>query len=117
MFTRGIWCTCVALGALFISCSTHSQEKNGAAHQYLQRHGVPCLFVLKDGSPDDLGEFVTCEDGREWALFWIENEIAYVQPTTRQLYKWDREVYISYPELYGGSKQTVYDELPAGGRP
>ena len=117
MFTRGIWWTCVALGALFPSCSTYSQELNGVALQFLQRHGVPCLFVLKVGNSDGLDEVATCQDGREWALLWIEDEIAFVQPTTRELYKWDRGVYVSYPELYGGSKRTTYVELAAGDRP
>jgi hypothetical protein len=50
-------------------------------------------------------------------LLWIEDEIALLQPTTRELYKWDRGVYISYPELYGGSKRTTYVELAAGDGP
>ena len=117
MFMHGIWSTCVALGVLFLSCSTYSRDLNGIAHQYLQRHGVPCLFVLKVGGPHDLGEVATCQDGREWALFWLEDEIAFVQPTTRELYKWDWEVYLSYPELYGGSKRTAHNELSAGDGP
>ena len=60
-----------------------------------------------------MGEVATCQDGREWALFWLEDEIAFVQPTTRELYKWDREVYIAYPALYGGSKLVAYVELSA----
>ena len=117
MFTRGIWSTCVALGAFFPSCSTYSQELNGVALQFLQRHGVPCPFVLKVGSTNGLDEVATCQDGREWALFWIEDEIAYVHPQTRELYKWDSEVYIAYPELYGGSKRTTHVELAAGDGP
>ena len=117
MFRRGFWCTFVVLGALFLSCSTYSQELNGAAHRFLQRHGVPCRFILKVGSPHDLGEVVTCQDGREWALFWLEDEIAFVQPTTRELYKWNREIYMSYPELYGGSKRTAYNQPPDGDGP
>jgi hypothetical protein len=116
MFTLGIWWTC-ALGTLFLSCSTYSQELNGVALQFLQRHGVPCLIVRDVGSPQDLGEVVTCQDGREWALFWIEDEIAFVHPQTREFYKWDREVYLSYPELYSGSKRTAYAELPVGDGP
>jgi len=115
--THGIWCTGVALGTLFLSCSTYSQELNGVFHQYLQRHGVPCRFVVKAGNPDGLVDVAICQDGREWALFWLEDEIAFVQPTTRELYKWDREVYLSYPELYCGSKQTAYAELPVGDGP
>jgi hypothetical protein len=42
--TLTIWWTCIALGTLFLSCSTHAQELNGVAHKFLQRHGVPaCL--------------------------------------------------------------------------
>jgi hypothetical protein len=116
MFTRGIWWTCVVLGALFPSCSTYSQELNSVALQFLQRHGVPCLFVLKVGSTNGLDEVATCQDGREWALLWIEDEIAFLRATTRELYKWDRDVYISHPELYG-SKRTTYVELAAGDSP
>jgi hypothetical protein len=114
MFKHGIWWTCVALGALILSGSTYSQELNSVAHQFLKRHGVPCLFVLKvSSSPHGLGEFATCQDGREWVLFWLEDEIAFVHSRTREPYKWDREVYISYPELYGGSQRTA-DERLAG---
>ena len=107
MIKYGIWCTLVALGTLFLSCRIYSQELNSVALRFLQRHGVPCLSVLNGDSPRDLGEVVTCQDGREWALFWLEDEIAFVQPTTRELYKWDREVYMSYPEVYGRSKLTA----------
>ena len=117
MFTRGIWWTCFALGALFLSCSAYAQELNSVFLQYLQRQGVPCLFVLKTGNPGDLADVATCQDGREWALFWLEGEIAYVHPQTRELYKWDREVYISYPEPYGGSNRTAYVVPSAGGGP
>ena len=114
MFAHRILCTCVALGMLLLSSGAYSQELS-VAHQYLQRHGVPCLFVVKVATPDALGDVVTCQDGREWALFWLEDEIAFVQTQTRELYNWDPEVYISYPKLYGGSKQTAYDELAAAG--
>ena len=117
MFMHGIWSTCVALGALFLSCSTYSRELNGVAHQYLKRHGIPCLFVLKVGSsPHGLGEVATCQDGREWALFWLEDEIAFVHPRTREPYKWDRQIYLSHPEIFSGP--NLNDEnpiLPSGG--
>jgi hypothetical protein len=116
MFTHGIWKTCVALGVLFPSCSTYSQELNGVAQQYLQRHGVPCLFVLKVGSPHDLGEVATCQDGREWALFWLEDEIAFVNPQTGECYKWDRQIYMSYPEIYLGPNLSNENQiLPSDG--
>ena len=65
---------------LFLSCSTYAQELNGVAQKFLQRHGVPCLFVLKVGSPGDMEEVATCQDKREWALFWLEGEIAFLHP-------------------------------------
>ena len=99
---RGLWWTSVALAALVLSGSAQAQDLNGVAHQFLQRHGVPCLRVLKVGSPRDLGEIATCQDGREWALFWLEDEIALIQPQTGDAYKWDREVYRSHPELFAG---------------
>jgi hypothetical protein len=108
MLTRGIWGIGVTLAALVFSCSSHSQELNAVAREYLQRHRVPCLLVLKVGIPEALGEVATCQDGREWALFWLEDEIAFVQPTTHELYKWDREVYLSYPALYGSTKAPAY---------
>jgi len=117
MFTPAIRFTSVALGSLFLSCSGYSQDLDRVAHQFLQRHGVPCPFVVKVSSTNGLDEIATCQDDREWALFWIENEIAYVHPQTRELYKWDSEVSIAYPELYGGSKRTAYAELPAGDGP
>ena len=98
----GLWCTSIALAALFFSGSAQAQDLNGVAHQFLQRHGVPCLRVLKVGSPRDLGERATCQDGREWVLFWLEDEIAFVHPRTGDAYKWDRQVHLSHPELYGG---------------
>jgi len=103
MSRHGIWWTCVALGALFLSCSSYSQELNRVAQQYLQRHGVPCSFVLKVDSPHGLDEVAACQDGREWALFWLEDEIAFVHPQTHELYKWDRQIDMSHPEIYSGT--------------
>ena len=100
--TPGLRWTSVALATLFLSGSAWAQDLNGVAHQFLQRHGVPCPRVLTVGSPRDLGEVATCQDGREWALFWLEDEIAFIQPQTGDAYKWDREVYRAHPELYAG---------------
>ena len=47
----------------------------------------------------------TCQDGREWVLFWLENEIAFVQPETRELYKWQWELNELYPQLYNVHKR------------
>jgi hypothetical protein len=98
--TPGLWGTSIAFAALFLSCSAYAQDLNGVAHQFLQRHGVPCLRVLHVGSPRDMGEVATCQDGREWALLWLEDEIAFVQPQTGDAYKWDRDTYMSHPELF-----------------
>lgn len=98
----GIRGTGLALAALILSFSACAQDLNSVAHRFLQRHGVPCRSVLKVGSPLDLGEVATCDDGRDWALFWLEDEIAFIHPRTREAYRWDREIYLSYPELYGG---------------
>ena len=62
--TLTIWWTCIALEALFFSRTTYSQELNDVAHKFLQRHGVPCLFGLKVGSPGDMGEVATCQHER-----------------------------------------------------
>ena len=102
METLLVTLTSVALAALFLSGSAQAQDLNGVAHQFLQRHGVPCLRVLKVGSPRDLGERATCQDGREWALFWLEDEIAFVHPQTRESYRWDRAIYRAHPEIFTG---------------
>ena len=93
--------TCLAVAMFLFPSSAGSQDLDEVAHRFLRRHGVPCLYVVKVGVPVDLGEVATCEDGREWALFWIENEIAFIHPQTREAYKWDREIYLSFPQLYG----------------
>ena len=106
-----VWWTCIAFGTLFLSCSTYAQELNGVTHKFLQRHGVPCLFVLKVGSPGDMGEVATCQDGREWALFWLEDEIAFVHPQTREVYKWDRQIYMSHPEIYASLNPSTENRI------
>jgi hypothetical protein len=107
------WCSRVAFGMLFpfLSCSTYAQELNSVAHRFLKRHGVPCVLVPKVGSPRDMGEVATCQDGREWALFWLEDEIAFVDPQTRESYKWDRQIYVSHPEIYAGPSISNDDQI------
>ena len=95
----------MGLGALFCP-STHAQELNDVALAFLKLHRVPCLTVIKVGTVV-LDEVVTCEDGREWALFWLENEVAFVQPETRELYKWQWELNELYPQLYDVHRQRV----------
>src|ERR1044072_1150209 len=100
-----------ALGAFDLSFSVYAQELNGVAHQFLQRHGVPCVSVLKVGY--ELGDVAFCEDGRNWALFWVENEIAFVNPQTREPYKWDRQTYLSYPQVYVAPDPNNDHQRPA----
>src|SRR5215831_5733187 len=81
--------------------STHSEGLRDVTLRFLQRHTVPCGSVTKVESTLGMDEIATCEDGREWALFWLENEVAFVYPRTRELYRWRAEVYRSQPQLYG----------------
>ena len=104
----GIRRTGVALAALLVSLGVGAQDLSSVAQRFLQRHGVPCLSVLKVGSDQELGEVAVCEDGREWALYWLEDEIAFIQPQNGEAYRWDREIYRAYPQLFS---------LPAMSRP
>ena len=103
---RWIAGTCVGLGVLFCR-STHAQELNDVALLFLKLHRVPCLTVIKVGTVV-LDEVVTCEDGRKWMLFWLENEVAFVNPETHELYKWQWELNERYPQLYNVSPRTSY---------
>lgn len=99
--TQMTWGMGVLLSAFFLSFSAAcSRDLSGVAYRFLERHGVPCLSVLKVASTNELAEVATCEDGREWALFWLEDEIGFVDPQSREPYKWDRQTYLVYPELY-----------------
>jgi hypothetical protein len=100
---RWVAMTCIGLGALSCS-STHAQELNDVTLAFLKLHRVPCLAVTRVGTVV-LDEVVTCEDGREWMLFWLENEIAFVNPQTRELYKWGWELNELYPQLYSAHKK------------
>src|SRR5262249_44810183 len=93
------------------SAQDRSKDLSNVAQRFLQRHGVPCHSVVKVGSPQNLGEVATCDDGREWALFWLEDEIAFIQPRTREAYRWDPETYVSYPELYSRTRSDELAEL------
>ena len=82
--------------------STHSEELRKVSLKLLQLHAVPCGSVTKVESPMGMDEIATCEDGQEWALFWLENEVAFVHPQTRELYRWEASVYRFQPQLYRG---------------
>ena len=92
--------TSAALVALSLPGDCRPQEILDLARQYLQRHGVPCLSVAKVDDTYDKGHVAICQDGREWLLLWIENEVAFVRPQTRDVYRWQREVFASNPEIY-----------------
>jgi hypothetical protein len=89
---------CIGLGALS-GPGTHAEEMNDVMLAFLKLHRVPCRAVINVGTVV-LDEVATCEDGREWMLFWLENEVAFVHPETRELYKWQWELNALYPQLY-----------------
>ena len=95
--------------------STHSEDLRNVSLKFLQRHAVPCGSVTKVESPRGMDEIATCEDGREWALFWLENEVAFVHPQTRELYRWETDVYAWQPQLYRGLKASF--KVPEGDGP
>jgi hypothetical protein len=106
-----------ALGALVTlvgSGNSQARDIHDVAQQFLHRHGVPCLTVVRVDSTHELGEVATCQDGREWVLFWLEDEIAFVDPESRQPYRWQRDVYVSYPGLYALSKPGTRDRTSRG---
>lgn len=103
-----------ALAALVGSGSSPARDIRDVAHQFLHRHGVPCLVVVKVDASHQLGEVATCQDGREWLLLWLENEIAFVDPATRELYRWQRDVYATYPDLFSLEKRGAKDGTSAG---
>ena len=105
------------LATLLLPCIAYAQELNDVAHRFLRRHGVPCVLVLKVGSPRDMGEVATCQDGREWALFWLEDEIAFVHPHTGESYRWDRQIYLSHPEIYSGPNPSSEHRILASDGP
>lgn len=92
----------VVTASALLSFSARSQDLQDVTLRFLQRHAVPCGSVIKVDSPHGMDEVAICEDGREWALFWLENEVAFVHPRTRELYRWEASVYRSQPQLYRG---------------
>jgi hypothetical protein len=97
------WAASVAVvsASALLTFSAHAQDLRDVTLRFLQRHAVPCGSVTKVDSPHGLDETAVCDDGREWALFWLEDEIAFVHPRTRELYRWQADVYRSHPQLYG----------------
>jgi len=100
-----LMCLAIALATLFTSLGSQEQELNLIALTYLQRRGVPCLQVTDVDRPvRDYDMVATCQDGRRWALFLIEGEVAFVQPDTGEPYRWQRDVYQSHPEIFSYSQ-------------
>jgi len=81
------WILAPSAALVALTASSQSQRLSEVSLTYLQRHGVPCQFVVKVDSTDDLDEVAICQDGREWVIFWLEDEVAFVRPGSRQLYK------------------------------
>lgn len=110
MLTRWMTRAAVVVAAMFLTLSPQSQDLRDVARAYLQRHGVPCLSVTHvDRSSRDLDMVATCQDGREWALFFVEGEVAFVHPETRAPYRWRRDVYTAHPQVYGVSGWLAED--------
>ena len=90
--------------ALFLTLSPWSQDLADVARAYLQRHGVPCHAVTHvDRTRQDMELVAICQDGRQWALFMVEGEVAFLDPRTRAPYRWHYDVYRAHPELYAAS--------------
>ena len=94
------WILAPSLALMALAASSQSQSLSEVSLMYLQRHGVPCQSVVKVDSTDTLDEVAICQDGREWAMFWLEDEVAFVRPGSRQFYKWSPDLNISFPYLY-----------------
>jgi hypothetical protein len=110
MFAQWMTWAAVTVVALFVTVSPQSQDVRDVARAYLQRHGVPCRVVTHvDRTDRDLDMIATCQDGREWALFFVEGEVAFVQAETREPYRWRRDVYASDPQVYGISNWFAED--------
>ena len=107
----------VAVAAvLFLAFGCRAQNLDGSYLTFLQKHGVPCRAIQTVGTRN-LDYSVTCDDGREWLLFWLENEVALVRPDYNDLYRWRLDTYQAFPSLYPTPKRctglhTVDLELP-----
>jgi hypothetical protein len=98
----------IVFAALSAPFSAHAEPLNEVALTYLLRRGVPCLHVTEVDKPiRDFDMTATCDDGRQWALFFIEGEVAFIHPQTGEPFRWQREVYLSYPQVYGSPRIGV----------
>ena len=99
------WILAPSVTLVALTASSQSQSLSEVSLTYLQRHGVPCQSVVKVDSTDNMDQVALCEDGREWVLFWLEDEVAFVRPGSRQLYRWRPDVNISSPDVYKGPQR------------
>ena len=105
------WILAPSLALMALTASSQSQSLSEVSLTYLQRHGVPCQSVVKVDSTDNMDEIALCEDGREWVLFWLEDEVAFVRPGSRQLYRWRPDVNISFPDVYKGPQRISKNQF------
>ena len=105
------WILAPSVTLVALTASSQSQSLSEVSLTYLQRHGVPCQSVVKVDSTDDMDQVALCEDGREWVLFWLEDEVAFVRPGSRQLYRWRPDVNISFPDLYKGPQRISKNQF------
>ena len=99
------WILAPSLALIALTAGSQSQSLSEVSLMYLQRHGVPCQSVVKVDSTDTLDEVAICQDGREWAMFWLEDEVAFVRPGSRQFYRWSPDLNSSFPYLYERSQR------------
>jgi hypothetical protein len=92
-----------AAAGLVLAFACRAEQLEAVALRFLHNHGVSCRTVLQVGTRD-MDETVTCEDGREWVLFWLEDEVAFVVPETGELYRWRPEFHRASLQAYGGPK-------------
>ena len=105
------WILAPSVTLVALTASSQSQSLSEVSLTYLQRHGVPCQSVVKVDSTDDMDQVALCEDGREWVLFWLEDEVAFVRPGSRQLYRWRLDVNISFPDVYKGPQRISKNQF------
>ena len=111
------WILAPSVTLVALTASSQSQSLSEVSLTYLQRHGVPCQSVVRVDSTDNMDEVAICQDGREWVLFWLEDEVAFVRPGSRQLYRWRPDVNISFPDLYKGPQRISQNQLVGSNGP
>ena len=99
------WILAPSVALIALTASSQSQSLSEVSLTYLQRHGVPCQSVVKVDSTDSMDEIAICQDGREWAMFWLEDEVAFVRPGSRQFYRWSPDLNSAFPYLYERSQR------------